>query len=471
MTRQTSNGLLDRISRFFRDASATHVPSTAAHSGTEFESPARPVGLDDSSQDTSVETLGNALRRALSSQPGPLRGGVHFIHLQSLREQPTFDPVTSLPRVNDYAEKIIRSHLMSGDMFVQSRALEYVVVLADLDRTAAQVKCALIANEIMKHFLGSADIDRPYVTSLIDDTGDGVTLDQVSLATLIARAAAQPASSPQPDNAPDAIDSENPFGDPSEHTFSLDKVQFSYRALWDCGRRARSTYRCVAIRRDFVSGTRYDYAILKGLDSAEALTSELDSLYLEHAKTGLASLIRRNAKALIAWPVHINTVLANSNRRRYIEQLDLIPADIRGLVILELHGVEHGVPQSRLAEITSDLGRRVRAVTISVPPTFHNMKVLQGVNVRAIGFDASDIDTGDDRIFNLVTQFVERFRPLGMFIFVLGLKHSSTVLYSAAAGVHYVGGDRLGPLLDQPRPVETFTWDSLYRGGPAETRQ
>jgi hypothetical protein len=122
----------------------------------------------------------------------------------------------------------------------------------------------------------------------------------------------------------------------------------------------------------------------------------------------------------------------------------------------------NGVPQTRLAEISTALRKHAAAVMMILPESHKRLPVPAETGVAAIAYQCSGGKAEEAVEIQAINRFVHDaakagFRTVAYDVHTVSLGASST-----AAGMDYIIGDVIGPVLDMPRSSHRFTVADLY---------
>ena len=457
MGRVPEDGLLDRfrrtLARFLDPKANAPIP----------EQPSAPHGVAPAAM-----TLGFAERikilLAQSGQTNLLSGRVNLIGLYKIKER--FG--ASWERVADRADHIARNtierHLTSGDIYTALHRIAYVVVFARLSPDQAQIKCAIIADEITKALLGEDGTDLLTVQTTVKridekfnpesikpaDTGLASLSDSDQL-EFVEEDTEVPADNTGP---PSLLRKEN----------ALANLRFAYRPMWDNARNVVSAYRCTAqTPSPDGGGALVDAARLIGNDVVGI--HRLDEAVRGQVLKDLEALLRDNCTLLLSLPVHFETLGAVARRRQYVEALGK-GLDDRGrkLLLLEVEGLPQGVPQARLVEILAPLRPHCRAIMLHLPLDTLDFSNVKGCGALAIGCDITAHAGPEFMLMQQLNRFARATADkTGLPSYLHGASSLSLVTAALGAGFAYIDGDAVAKLIDHPRGLVDFHVADLYR--------
>jgi hypothetical protein len=281
------------------------VTSLLAEDAVAEAAPA-PAPRTPSSDVMSREDFDRRIRETARSTGRTLAGGVNFIGLSKVREKLGARWEKLAARADEVARKAIERRLEPADVYTRQGELQYVVVFAHLTKEQAQVKCAVIAEEIMKRLLGE-DIapDLLEVKTAVtqadhhasDDTAPGID----ALAAHLAAGGAADAPKPPADDWWDATDKADP----------LDSIRLVYRPLWDVRRNVVATNVCTPTATGSDGQLLLDEEEIAGLADPTTV-NRLDLLMQRQVIGDLRHMMATGRKLLLCLPVHFETLASRA---------------------------------------------------------------------------------------------------------------------------------------------------------------
>jgi hypothetical protein len=137
--------------------------------------------------------------------------------------------------------RIIERHTSPHDVYFQRGADDYVLVFAKLEKSAAQLVCAKISQEIQQTLLGDAETQDVGVRTVVSEADGNLRLEKANLSNLIAAAAAMAA----PPATAELAWSEPPIPpvvESSPTASARPPEDILDRPIWDVQREVVSTY-------------------------------------------------------------------------------------------------------------------------------------------------------------------------------------------------------------------------------------
>ncbi|KAA0597095.1 hypothetical protein FZ942_08280 [Azospirillum lipoferum] len=467
------------LRRWFRQAEATVPPRAPA-------AVQRPAG--DGRPGASVpepHRLEQRLWRLLMQPAIASTGRVHLIDLSMMRECLGVNWPILRQRVFAAADTLIDRSLTRNDISFRTSADDYVLVFASLDRHAAALVCARIAQELLQLFLGDdrlADIRVSTAVGVVDGhiqfehsfakvlmasarpQADRRTGDRTVSATTAT--AAGDGSPPMP--APLAYAGEGEGKTPlvlRQLKLSPDdsgRFGVKYRPVWDIGQMVISTYMGVPVRSfpdgSFAEGAA---ALNSVTDAVEILKLDADALV--GSVEILHGLFRSKSRLLMSVPVCFDTLAARRTRQPFLEICQSIPDYLRRFLIFELLRFPPGVPTGRLSELLHEVRPYCRWSFMQMDFRQQSFSSLAGTGLSGITMAMPGDRSAEPRLMEEMNAIVTLAERAGLMICVTGLSTTSMVVAARAAGVRLVAGNRIGLPQDRPRAMKRLDWPNLYR--------
>lgn len=431
-----------------------------------------------------LRALEQRLWRLLMQPAVASTGRVHLLDLGMMRDRLGTGWTVLRPRVLTAADGIIDRYLTRNDIRFRTAGDDYILVFASLERQAASLVCARIAQELLQLFLGddrSADLR----VSTAVGVADGQIRFEHALATSLlaeARLRTEPAGgsagSAFADGSPAMTGpifyAEDAGGKARPVLRQLrlspdDAGRFGirYRPVWDITQQVISTYMGTPVRifpdESFIEGT----AALNSLsDAVEILQLDADAL-VESVEI-LNGLFRNKSRLLMSVPICFETLAARRTRLPFLEICQSIPDYLRRFLIFELLRFPPGVPTGRLSELLHEIRPYCRWTFMRVEFKLQSFSGFAGTGLNGITVAMPADRSAEARLMEEMNAIVTAAERAGLMICVAGLSTTSMVVAARASGVRLVAGNCIGPPQDRPRSMIRFDWPDLYRDGEEE---
>ncbi len=471
-----------RLRQWFRQVEAPGVPRP-------------PVATSLSAEDGRPPAVGQELRgleqrlwRLLMQPAVASTGRVHLLDLGMMREclGPNWPDLRW--RVFSAADALIERSLTRNDIRFRTSSDDYIIVFASLERHAAALVCARIAQELLQLFLGddrTADIRVSTAVGVVDGH---IQFDHAFAKALLAdplpqaerRTGGGPVLSTSGAAIGGAVDGSTAMSGAFSHADEAtgkaqvglrqlrlspdDAGQFGirYRPVWDIGQMVISTYMGTPVRI-FPDGS-----FLEGAAALTSVTDAMEILRLDaEALVGsveiLNGLFRSKSRLLMSVPVCFETLAARRTRQPFLEICQSIPDYLRRFLIFELLRFPPGVPTGRLNELLHEVRPYCRWSFMQVDFKPQSFSGIAGTGLSGVTMTMPADRSAEARLMEEMNSIVLSAERAGLMICVTGLSTTSMVVAARAAGVRLVAGNRIGPPRDRPRAMNRFDWPDLYR--------
>jgi len=383
---------------------------------------------------------------------------VHYISLSKLRDKLGARWEKTAERIDGIARQEIERRLSPVDVFKCMDGLNYLVLFARMTLPQAQLKCALIAEDIARRLIG-ADMDATALevkTAIMQPDGSVLLVDVPSvedLADTILEAQAEAGS---------VIEAEIEMADSGiDVAASFIGVRFVYRPMWDVQRNALATYICVPAVDDEDGATVTGEAAIADVGHAD-VAFELDRRVLNQVIEDLKVLESVGRKLLLIAPVHFETIATRRRREVYLRLCKAISAASVKLVIFELIGVPEQIPPGRLFELAAHFRSVSRAVILRTPVTRSQIYFPYETGIFAVGADLSGTEKGEAELMRDMERLAAATAKAGLRSYIHGLGSVSLTTAAVGAGFDYIDGDTITNVVDAPRTAYRFEARNIY---------
>jgi GGDEF domain-containing protein len=431
-----------------------------------------PAPRSEVANDADVERMRGLERRlnALLAQPQLLSAGrIHMLNLDSLRAKlgSAWDDLRD--RVHNSADRIINRHIADKDVQFRSSDGEYIIVFAALDRSAAALVCAKIAEELYRLFLGDPTLADITVSTAVGVVDGKLLFEHASVADLLSaveqtvRAGSSAEQSAGPTAAPTASTVANAEEPRKLKLSSLEMAQIGtmYRPLWDVGRQVISTYMCTPVRR-FPDGTSVEGMLALSAISEPPQLVKVDIDTLADTIEILDELFRNKFRLMVSVPVCFETLAARRSRQDYLAICQSIPDYLRPFLIFEFLRFPAGVPGGRMSELVNEVRPFCRWTFLRVECRQQSFASLSGTGLTGLTtMIASDRGT-EARIMEDMNSFVAAAERASLKTCIVGITSTSLAVAARAAGATLIAGDRIGRAGEIPQHMLRFGWQDLF---------
>jgi hypothetical protein len=384
---------------------------------------------------------------------------VHFLSLSKLRERPGPKWEKTAAWIDGMARQEIERRLVRADVFKCMDGLNYLVLFARLSLRQAQLKCALIAEDIARRLRGAAmDASALEVkTAMLQPDGSVVLVDVPAVADLADAILETRAEAGSAETATEVA----PADAELDVSSSFVGIRFVYRPMWDVQRNALATYICVPAVDDGEGTTIAGEAAVRDIGHPD-MAFELDKRVLTRVIDDLKILEAVGRKLLLIAPVHFETIANRRRRDVYLRLCKAISPACVKLVIFELIGVPEQIPPGRLFELTCHFRNVSRAVILRTPVTRSQIYFPYETGIFAVGADLSGSDRGEAELMRDMERLAGATAKAGLRSYIHGLGSVSLTTAAVGAGFDYIDGDMITNVVDAPRSAYRFEARNIY---------
>jgi hypothetical protein len=378
-------------------------------------------------------------------------GAVNLIGLEAIRTQlaERWEPKRS--RVWEHVEREIERTVGPAGVFVRLDDVSYLLALSGVTGFAARATCLTVLQDVLRFFLGElkpADIDMRNVTAISDSEIVSSPVDvarlrgpppaQPSPAVMAGAAAAPRAGDPMSaasiiggplDQAGPAPDWKPPLGgrslsrwmEPPKHPpFEL---RISVEPVWN-------------LRRGVITSFLLDHTGAPA-ESSAAVHEEIDVAVFSYAAGVLDEHARQGGPLVLHVPVHFTSLATQRTRLRLLSLTQSVREAMRRYVLLEIRGLDAGVPPSRLIEVSGLVRSLCAGVLGRVRPSRAALTAVRGCGLRGVVIEAPllapQAPDGEARL----KAFVAAAQPLSPNLIIHGLPTPGLIDAATAAGVSH----------------------------------
>lgn len=242
----------------------------------------------------------------------------------------------------------------------------------------------------------------------------------------------------------------------------LRDIGIQYRPMWDCKRRAISTFLAIPTRR--LAGQAVVTAGRQNVlsDGNPAAHGQLDTFMLQEAGHHLADTLEEGARALVSVQVGYETMASATTRMEYMRHWPQLSEETRKHLILEVIGLPDGIAASRLFELAGMIKRQCRAVIAQVPPGYQAFSLLRDSGISVAGIEIVSRPADETALVARLQRFAENAGKAGLSTYLHGALSLSLTVAAVAAGFTYIAGNTVASPGDGLQLVRRFGLDDLY---------
>ena len=316
-------------------------------------------------------------------------GSVNMIGLDAIRRQLGDQWARKAPRVWEHLERELERTLGPAGIFVRLDDINYLIAQPGEEGFAAQAVCLTILQDVLKFFLGElrpGDVAVRMVTSLADGEISSAPVDLASLrrrpaAETPAERAAAAVTGPLADHVapPRAWQPplagrtfSIPLAPPKREPFTLD---LRVEPVWN-------------LRRGLITSFVITRAGMPAKAEAADL-EEIDAATLAYVSTLLTEHASQGGPLALHVPISFSSLAAQRSRERLIRQTRPVREAMRAAVLIEIDGLDAGVPPSRLIEVVGLVRSLCAGVLGRVRPKRSAFEAVRGCGLRGVVADAA----------------------------------------------------------------------------------
>lgn len=410
------------------------------------------------------------LHSLLTNRASVSAGKIAVLDMEGIKNRlgPKWDRLSGL--VQAFFEAAIKRSMKPGDVFFEVSGLAYVIVYRDLSLAEAQLKCAALAQEVCAHLFGEEGLDMA-VRSVVGQVDRQMLLNYKSLESAIDDSLERYGGEKIVSLADLHKGAEIPTTQSGieisfsrqRHTplrCSIEQLSFAYRPIWDCTTNVILTYLCQPIPPGSLGralGTSAGFCMVSSGDEHRAL---FDQAVLLHCAQYLETLRRSGARLLLAVPLHFTTLARSRAWAQFNDAYRSIPQEILRDMVFVVTELE-GVPNIRLVqELPKLIGARYLFCVIERDGATAVRGA--GVGIHALGFDLPKTPPDETEMLGHIKSLAADARQNGYESFALGVGSTSRALNAMAAGVRYLEGSAIHPMVSDPRYAFVHELEDLY---------
>ncbi|AUG53836.1 hypothetical protein CSC3H3_14790 [Thalassospira marina] len=405
-------------------------------------------------------------------------GRIHMVGFDTVKETLGDRWEAVQERVMNFAENRLTAHLGSQDTFFRYDGDQFLIVFANLSHEAAQMLVGKVASEVHQFILGSPDLETISVKTAVEQVDGELLFRELTLAEVLT--SAHDAAHLCPNGAKDAAKAnaarKKPVATKKQGSILIEDdgldasnivvpqlapISFIYRPLWNVYNQRITNYHCIPIRRVSAGYIIEGYDVLGTSDEIECIV-DLDIATIQAAGKTMAKAIEHNMLFACNLSVHHETLSRAETRRIYLEALDRIPPQIRRFFILEIDGLPVGIPSMRIAEFTSLLHSRIRAITCKVGMEVRNLQPYGNANLFGVTLDLIDNRKPEIDVMKKFDQLAAAANNINLKTAVTNIRSTSLALAAAAAGITYIGGKGVGDDNKLPGRLRKLTFNDFF---------
>lgn len=395
-----------------------------------------------SSEGATIDRIASATAAAvlerLSGSDLVERGCVTVISVEAIQERAG----DRWPRKRDdvwaYVARKLEEHLQHGDIRQRLNDTDFLIAMTQEEGVAAQAVSLKILEEVLVHFLGSADPADFRVRSVNAIDGLNVSAAELDPARIaVARQRETESGAPSPyrrEIDPEEERKRNPVsfvtggGETMRVDFALEHV-VSLRHNVTAALRVQPTVSHVASGR--VIAARHFGKL-----------ADEEVAFIDRSAFDFASLFMpkdsRSQPPLIV-PASFRSLGGRKGRRELMAHQDITKEQLKRSLFIELFDVDRGTPPGRLAEVSALVTALSRGVFVRLQPVRRAADPVRDVRLRGLTLDASDLVGFDSRLARLLVAISLQAKGLSPALVVQGLPSADYFGMAQVAGFTHAG--------------------------------
>lgn len=356
-------------------------------------------------------------------------GAVNLIGLDAIRRQLGDRWAAKKGRVWEHVEQEFQRKLGPADLAVRIDDINYLVAVPSTPGFAAQALCLTILQDVLKFFLGeikTGDIAVRVVTDLVDGAIVSAPADLGRLARV--RTAMKAASAGGPE---DLSEQQSPpwrpplAGRTSVVELALPKqepfdIRLTVEPVWNLRR---------GLIMSFLIGRS---GMPLGANAAEL--EAIDVATFAYAATLLEESADYGGPLTLHVPVSFSSLAVQHTRLRLLSLTQSVREAMRACMLIEICGLDAGVPPSRLVEVVGLLRSLCTGVVGRVRPSRPALAAVKACGLRGVAVEAAWLGLSQGDAPARLKAFAIAAQTISPNLIVHGLPTPTAVDDAAIAG-------------------------------------
>jgi hypothetical protein len=358
-------------------------------------------------------------------------GAVNMIGLDAIRRQLGDRWGAKKARVWEHVEQEFQRKLGPADLSVRIDDINYLIAVPSAPGFAAQALCLSILKDVLKFFLGeirTGDIDVRVVTDLADGAIISAPVDLSRLAR--AQAAARTPVVAAADGLGDQQAPPADWRPPLAGRVSVVELALPKQEPFDI----RLTVEPVLnLRRGLIMSFLIERSgIPLGADTAEL--EAIDMATFAYAATLLEEQTGQGGPLTLHVPVSFSSLAVQHTRVRLLQLTQPVREAMRACMLIEICGLDAGVPPSRLIETVGLVRSLCAGVVGRVRPSRPALAAVKACGLRGLAVEAARLGLSQGDAAARLKAFVTAAKAVSPNLIVHGLPTLAAVDDAAIAG-------------------------------------
>lgn len=462
--------------------------------------------IKDADKQTEIQRL---CQQLIKKQDMLTSGRLQFIGLSQVKRRLGKSWEGLKPLVYKTVDDVLKEYMGPHDLFVRYKEDNYIIIFATASIEEAEIKTALIAEEIRRRMFETEqqDLQELHIerevraikteslagsSNIIETIGTMFSSEakaedrtirswrpseqQDQAARKAAEQARQKAETYNKDHKSDkgvepldvkVIEVDAYKSHLRQHAAKDlgDKIEYIFMPIWDVKRLALTTYICMI--KTYDTGL-YPFRAHKDVfnNLPHSKSTRYDLKVLQRVIDELQEMQKDGRTLFVCCPVHYETLVRNSSFQEYEVLCQKIPEDMRKFVFFLVFNLPESLHRSSLSGFVGPLKNFCRYVCVEVPfSTNVDFETLRVAGVDSAGLNISTITGNKSVIDQKLKQFVEKAKKNFIpFVFILGVSDTKFVTSAVVSYFDFVGGPAIHTHVKKPDKVYKFRYDDLYRG-------
>ena len=366
-------------------------------------------------------------------------GAVNMIGLDAIRRQLGDRWPAKRARVWEHVELELQRKLGPADLAVRVDDINYLIAAPSAQGFAAQALCLSVLQDVLKFFLGEIKTGDIAIRTVTELSGGAIVSAPVDLARL-----PRPGDPPPPEPvapaseiapaAPDAlVEHSAPLKDwkpPLAGRTSVIELGLPKKPPFDLKLSVGPVWN---LRRNLITSFLIERS--GAPEKAEpAELAEIDLATFAYAATLLEEHEQQGGPFTLHVPVNFSSLAAQSSRIRLVKLTQSVREAMRASVLLEICGLDAGVPPSRLIEVAGLVRSLCAGILGRVRPSRSALAAVKGCGLRALVIEAPLLALGQGDGAARMKAFVAAAQGVSPNLIVHGLPAAIAIEEATAAG-------------------------------------
>ncbi|MDR3509973.1 MAG: hypothetical protein P4L64_18970 [Caulobacteraceae bacterium] len=384
------------------------------------------------------------------SDPDLLQGGaVNLIGLDAIRAKLADRWEARRGRIWEHVEREIGRTIGPADLFLRLDDVTYLVALPSTPGFSAQAVCLTVLQDVLKFFLGELSPADVLVRTVSQIEGGQISSAPVDLRRLHGAVTAQsgrPAPSGSPASPPSvqATAPATPIAAPLGETAPA-------APIWKPPLAGRSSHHLVEpparpkfdltlniepvwnLKRGLITSFVVDRGGLPTpLDAT--ICEEIDMAVVRHAAKLLQEHARQGGPLAVHVPLHFSSLANQRSRLRLLGLSQAVREAMRQCVLIEICGLDAGVPPSRLIEVVGLVRSLCAGVLGRVRPSRQALAAARGCGLRGLVIEAALLSPQVPEAEVRLKAFAAAATDINPNVIIHGLPNPLLIDMAASAG-------------------------------------